>query len=93
MFDKTKEKIKSSPAYVKISQTGDKVAGCILAGFLTCLNVIGPVWNFLFVKKPDYEDDSESNDEISYEVINLCFAKCSILIFLLLSGETERLDH
>ena len=67
MFDKTKEKIKSSPAYVKVSQTGDKVAGCILAGFLTCLNVIGPVWNFLFVKKPDYQDDSESNDEISYK--------------------------
>ena len=55
-FKKIKHKIRSHPSYIAISRQGDKVADCILKVLLGFLNIVGPVWNFFFVKTPDPED-------------------------------------
>ena len=51
-FQKTKK---------KFAKVGDKVAECILTALLACFNAVGPVWNFLFVKKRNPDEKSASN--------------------------------
>ena len=50
--NRVKNKIKSTSTYVKISRIGHRVADRILVALLAFFNVAGPIWNFLFVKKP-----------------------------------------
>ena len=52
-FQKISDKVTSSPGYVKFLRVRDKVAACVLKGFLAVLNAIGPVWNFFFLKTQD----------------------------------------
>ena len=45
----------------KLAKFGDKVAECILTALLACFNTVGPVWNFLFVKKRNPDKRIASN--------------------------------
>ena len=42
-----------SPVYVKFLELKKKLANGVLKALLGIFSVIGPVWNFFFVKKPD----------------------------------------
>ena len=57
-FKKIKNKIKAilakSPYYVKFLRFRDKVTGGILKALLAFFNLISPIWNFFFVKAPDF---------------------------------------
>ena len=72
-FKKVKEKIKArlaqSPAYAKFIRVRDIIAGYVLKGLLAFFNVVGPLWNFLFVKKPSPENTNGTTNEISFNVI------------------------
>ena len=68
-FKKIKKKFEKNPAYVKFMKFLDKVTECILTALLACLSTIGPVWNFLFVKTPNYDETNGTNNKISQDVI------------------------
>ena len=42
-----------SPVYVKFLELKKKLANGVLKALLGIFSVIGPVWNFFFVKKPN----------------------------------------
>ena len=46
-------------------ETKKKTAECILAALLACFDTVGPVWNFLFVKKPNLDKTNETSNKIS----------------------------
>ena len=72
-FKKVKEKIKArlaqSPTYTKFIRVRDIIAGYVLKGLLVFFNAVGPLWNFLFVKKPSPENTNETSNKISFNVI------------------------
>ena len=51
--DKVKAKLLSFPIYIKFLGLKRKLAVGILKALLAIFNVIGPIWNFFFIKKPD----------------------------------------
>ena len=62
-FKKLKNKIKAKLAkslyYVKFLKFWDKVTGRILEALLAFFSLIGPIWNFFFVKAPDFGVDEK----------------------------------
>ena len=65
-FKKVKKKLEKYPTYVK---TRDKVAKGILTALLAFFDFVGPVWNFLFLKRPSFDKTSESTKKIRQNVI------------------------
>ena len=71
-FDKIKNKVSSSPTYIKFVRKRDKLANRIKNAILALFSVIGPVWSFLFVKRSDPDETSdEQSNEISQDVIKI----------------------
>ena len=82
-FDKTSNKISSSPTYVKFLLKRDKLAERVKNALLAFLNAIGSVWNFLFLKTPD-PDESDS-DQPSNEIRKGVIKKFSLSVRLIIS--------
>ena len=68
-FKNIKKKIHSKlakyPAYAKFLRARDKVVECILAALSAFFNTVGPVWNFLFIKRPDPDVTNGTSTRIS----------------------------
>ena len=52
-MDKIKEKLTKSPFFIAFLRMRDKLAQFLLTTLLAFFDAVGPVWNFLFIKKPD----------------------------------------
>ena len=62
--NKIKEKVTSSPAYVKFIRIRDKVAKCILDNLLAFFSYISPVLIFLCIKKEDFDGPNDVRNEL-----------------------------
>ena len=64
-FDKIKEKIKkrvqSSPTYAKFIRVRDENAQRIHTALLAFFDIVGPFWNFFFLKTPNPDKKTNEN--------------------------------
>ena len=64
-IDNLKNKVTSSPAYVRLLQIRDKLAKPVLSGLLAFFNFLAPCWMFFCIKKHDFNGENELRNEIS----------------------------
>ena len=59
-YREIKNKVKKTPAYVKLAGIGDKVADHILKALLAFFRVVSPILTLLCTKTPDSDDKREN---------------------------------
>ena len=59
--NKVKNKLASSPTYAKFLRVRDKNAERVLTALLAFFDIVGPIWNFFFLKTPNPDKKNNEN--------------------------------